>query len=269
MWDEELLETKKIAVNAGKAIIAIYNSKDFGLEYKSDASPLTKADRAANQIITEGLKEKFPNYAILSEEEQDNKERLKNDFCFVVDPLDGTKEFLKRNGQFTVNIALSFRHESVMGVIYVPVIRLLYWASKGNGAYRGKVTETGLIERIIKLKVSDNLDMRTNRVVMSSSHGCQEMDDLIKKHHLNNYVRMGSSLKGCLIAEGNAEIYYRHNPTMEWDTAAMQCIVEEAGGIFRQMDGSRMYYNRENSLNSKGFYIVNNKKNILDTNFEQ
>lgn len=98
---------------------------------------------------------------------------------------------------------------------------------------------------------------------MSNSHGCKEMDALLEKYHLTNFVSMGSSLKGCVVARGDAEVYYRFNPTMEWDTAAMQCIVEEAGGIFRQMDDSPMYYNRENSLNDKGFYIINSEANKL------
>ena len=123
--------------------------------------------------------------------------------------------------------------------------------------------EDGTLEREERLHVSDLTDMEQNRVVMSSSHGCKEMDDLIEKYQLKNYVILGSSLKGCLVAEGNAEIYYRHNPTREWDTAAMQCIVEEAGGIFRQMDGTEMLYNREDSLNSKGFYAINKEKNLL------
>ena len=98
---------------------------------------------------------------------------------------------------------------------------------------------------------------------MSSSHGCKEMDELISKYLLKNFIKMGSSLKGCLVARGDAEVYYRYNPTMEWDTAAMQCIAEEAGAIFRQMDDSEMLYNRENSLNDKGFYIINDKRNRI------
>ncbi|MFI3175842.1 MAG: inositol monophosphatase family protein, partial [Bacillota bacterium] len=117
--------------------------------------------------------------------------------------------------------------------------------------------------KVMKLQVSATTDLKQVRLVMSSSHGCQEMDDLITKYQFDNFVKMGSSLKGCLVAKGEAEIYYRHNPTMEWDTAAMQCIAEEAGAIFRQMDGTEMTYNRENSLNDKGFYIINSKENQL------
>ena len=143
-------------------------------------------------------------------------------------------------------------------MVTVPVTEELYYASQGEGAYLRKANG-----RTEKLRVSDNTDIANLRVVMSSSHGCEQMDDLLKKYQLTNFVKVGSSLKGCMIASGKADIYYRYNPTMEWDTAAMQCIVEEAGGIFRQMDGSIMTYNRENSLNEKGFYILNHLDNLL------
>ena len=241
---------KKVSIEAGEAIMDVYNScEDMQVEYKEGDMPLTAADKAANAIIVACLKKEFPECAILSEEEKDSLDRLEKD------PLDGTKEFIKRNGQFTVNIALAYKHKSILGVIYVPVTKELYYAAKDMGAFLeadGKVT---------KLSVSDRTE--DLRVVMSSSHGCEEMDRLMEKYNLTNFVSMGSSLKGCLIAKGEAEVYYRYNPTMEWDTAAMQCIVEEAGGIFRQMDDSPMYYNRENSLNDKGFYIINSKTNKL------
>ena len=258
MWIEELEVAKHAAVEAGKAIMEVYNSADIGIEYKKDQSPLTMADKAANEIIVGILRSRFPSYAVLSEEEKDDKLRLNNDYCFVVDPLDGTKEFIKRNSQFTVNIALAYRHEAVMGVIYVPVSGELFFAAKGYGAFRESANK-----ETQRLAVSDNTDIASLRVVMSSSHGCEEMDALIAKYGLTNLVKVGSSLKGCMIAEGKADVYYRFNPTMEWDTAAMQCIVEEAGGIFRQMDGEMMRYNRENSVNEKGFFIINCVKTAL------
>ncbi len=258
-WMKELEVAKAAAVEAGKAIMEIYNFTDpVKVEYKGDHSPLTAADKAANQIIVETLRSSFSQYALLSEEEKDNKSRLGNAYCFVVDPLDGTKEFLKKNGQFTVNIALAYEHESVMGVIYVPATGDLYYAAKGHGAY--KRDSQGKVE---KLRVSDNMDPASLRVVASNSHECAQMNELIEKYHFKNLVKMGSSLKGCLIAENKADVYYRFNPTMEWDTAAMQCIAEEAGAVFRQMDGSAMTYNREDSLNSKGFYVINRIENLL------
>lgn len=258
MWMKELEAAKQAAVKAGKAILEIYQNVDITVEYKSNHSPLTIADKTADNIITEELKSSFPSYAVLSEEGKDDKARLENDYCFVVDPLDGTKEFIKRNGQFTVNIALAYRHESVMGVIYVPVTGTLYYAAKGYGSFAESADG-----EIRKLSVSANTDIPSLRVVMSSSHGCRQMDDLIEKYQFTNLVKVGSSLKGCMIAEDKADVYYRFNPTMEWDTAAMQCIVEEAGAVFRQMDGTRMLYNRENSVNEKGFYIINRETNQL------
>ncbi len=255
---KELDVSKAVAVEAGKKILEIYNSEDFGTTLKEDKSPLTKADLASNKIIVEVLKKEFPDYAILSEEEKDNPDRLKNDFCFVVDPLDGTKEFIKRNGQFTVNIALSYKHKSVMGVIYVPVTGELYYAAQGYGSYLEK---DGKVERLsVSKEKKEKSDLN---VVMSGSHCCEEMEALLKKYNLKNFIKMGSSLKGCMIASGKADVYYRHNPTMEWDTAAMQCIAEEAGAIFMQMDDTPMLYNRENCLNYKGFYIINQIENKL------
>lgn len=251
--------SQDLAVRAGHKIMEIYEgAAETRVTYKADHSPLTIADRLSNQIITEGLRANFPSYAILSEEEKDDRERLKNDFCFIVDPLDGTKEFLKRNGQFTVNIALAYRHKSVMGVIYVPVTGELYFGAEGQGSWL-KTRD----KNQSRLHVSTVTDRDQIRFVASSSHGCSQLDDLIAKHHIQNLISMGSSLKGCLIAKGEAEIYYRYNPTMEWDTAAMQCIAEEAGAVFRQMDDSDMRYNRENSCNEKGFYIINDWKNRI------
>ena len=258
MYLKELETAKRAAVLAGKVIMEVYESGDFGIEAKADDSPLTLADKAANRIIVDILKKEFPSYAILSEEEQDDLSRLDNDLCFVVDPLDGTKEFIKRNGQFTVNIALCYKHRVVMGVIYVPVTGEMYFAAQGHGSFveaDGKMTR---INASTEQKEKSELSM-----VMSNSHGAAENDVLIEKYGITNYVKVGSSLKGCMIARGVADVYYRYGPTMEWDTAAMQCIVEEAGGLLMQMDDTEMLYNREDSLNSKGFYILNRIENKL------
>lgn len=259
-WEKELALAKEIAVKAGAAIMDVYeNAEDMQITYKDGDMPLTAADKASNRIIVDALREAFPSYSILSEEEKDDLARLDNELCFVVDPLDGTKEFIKRNGQFTVNIALAYRQESVMGVIYVPVTGELYYAARGMGAFLDTRDEKGR-----KLSVSECTDRKAIRMVMSSSHGCEQMDRLLEKYQITNFVKMGSSLKGCVIAKGDAEVYYRFNPTMEWDTAAMQCIVEEAGAIFCQMDDTPMRYNREDSLNAKGFYIINRQENKLE-----
>ena len=259
MWEKELEVCKEAAVLAGSAILDIYNSvEDMEVEYKEGNMPLTVADKASNDIIVRILRENFPTYAILSEEEKDNPDRLLNDYCFVVDPLDGTKEFIKRNGQFTVNIALAYKGRAVVGVIYVPVADELYFAGKDGGAYL-KDTSGAVIE----LCVTDNVKCEKMKAVLSGSHGCKEMEDLLEKYEMSDFVKVGSSLKGCMVASGNADVYYRHNPTMEWDTAAMQCIVEEAGGLFRQMDLTPMCYNRENSLNENGFLAINSYRNLF------
>lgn len=254
----EMIEIlKNIAFESGKAVMDIYdNFKGDEMEIKSDNSPLTLADKVSNKIIVESLRKYFPDYAILSEEEKDDLARLEKDYCFIIDPLDGTKEFIKKNGEFTINIALAYKGESVMGVIYAPVLEELYFAEKGKGAWMKK--RDGLPEMIQVSKRTTNL-----RAVASRSHLSEELRHLLEKNGITEFVAMGSSLKGCLVAKGEADIYFRHNPTMEWDTAAMQCIVEEAGGIFCQMDDSPMRYNRLNSLNDKGFYAINLQENRI------
>lgn len=248
---------KNLALKAGQAIMEIYET-DFQVEYKGDESPLTMADKKANDIIVSALQRECPNFAILSEESRDDKSRLENDYCFIVDPLDGTKEFVKRNGQFTVNIALAYEHRPILGVIYVPVTKQLYFAEIGKGAFL-KDIETGETRQ---LGVSSKLDDLI--WVGSKSHSSEKEEKLISSHKdiISTTISAGSSLKGCMVAEGKADIYYRFGLTSEWDTAAMQCIIEEAGGIFKQMDGSDMLYNRENNLNELGFYVVNRNENI-------
>ncbi|MEX1375892.1 MAG: 3'(2'),5'-bisphosphate nucleotidase CysQ [Eubacteriales bacterium] len=247
---------KRAAMDAGEKIMEIYQT-DFHntIEMKSDNSPLTIADKASNEIIIKALHENFPEVSILSEESKQDATRFKNDLCFVVDPLDGTKEFIKRNGEFTVNIALADKHKVKMGIIYLPVTKALYYAAEGYGAFKeldGKTT---------KLLVTDKVDELV--LAVSKSHASDELKELVqeKKHLIAQIISAGSSLKGAMIAEGKADVYYRFGYTYEWDTAAMQCIVEQAGGYFRQMDGTEMTYNREKNLNEKGFFALNRKEN--------
>lgn len=255
----------KAAVAAGKEIMEVYESADFGVEYKSDNSPLTVADKRANDVITKILSEKFPQYAVLSEEKVDEPSRLSEDFCFIVDPLDGTKEFIKRNGEFTVNIALSHLGKSILGVIYVPVTKDLYYSCDGRGAFLEKNVGNGndieFFNEKSRIKVSDKKDNLT--VMASRSHSDEKTAKMLEDNKLkiDQTLSAGSSLKGCFIACGKADIYYRFGLTSEWDTAAMQNIVEQAGGIFRQTDDTEMRYNREDVLNRKGFYILNRPEN--------
>lgn len=251
----EVLKTvKQLTKEAGDVILDIY-AKDFSVDYKEDKSPITLADQKSNDLIVHTLKSRYPECAILAEESQDNLDRLKNDWCFIVDPLDGTKEFVKRNGEFTVNVALAHRGKPVLGVIGIPVSGEFYYAVKGEGAFYEKDGHTQ------KINVSSRVE--DIRMVVSRSHKSDKLASLIERKGIQNILTVGSAIKGCMIAKGEAEVYYRFGYTMEWDTAAMQCIVEQAGGIFRQMDGSEMTYNRVNSLNEKGFYVINNLQNQL------
>jgi 3'(2'), 5'-bisphosphate nucleotidase len=248
---------QKAALAAGKQIMEIYET-DFecSIEHKADNSPLTIADKAANTVIIEMLRTQFPAISILSEENTQDESRFANDWCWIVDPLDGTKEFIKKNGEFTVNIALSHKSKPVLGVIYVPVQETLFFAAEGIGAFKQHDNE------VARIKVTDKTNNLT--LVGSKSHASEQLIALIgeKKNLLADTISAGSSLKGTLVAQGKADVYYRFGYTCEWDTAAMHCIVEQAGGIFAQMDGSEMTYNRKNNLNEKGFYAVNRAENI-------
>ena len=258
MEQKKVLEVlKKLAMDAGRIIMEVYKT-DFEVDYKEDESPLTMADRRANDCIVKGLAEHFPECAVLSEEMKDDKARMQQAYCFIVDPLDGTKEFVKRNGQFTVNIALVYQQRPVVGVVYVPVTKDLYFASAGQGSFK----QEGVSGEVRKLQVTEKEE---NLVwVGSKSHSSEKEENLIQKHkgQIAEVVSAGSSLKGCLVAEGKADVYYRFGLTCEWDTAAMHCIAQQAGAVIRQMDHSGLVYNRENTLNEKGFYIVNRKENI-------
>jgi len=255
--EKALMIAKDISIKAGAEILKIYET-DFDVEYKSDKSPLTKADTLSNDLIVSKINKEYPDHSVLSEEHEDDRSRLQNDWCWIIDPLDGTKEFLKKNGEFTVNVALTYKKDPVIGVVYLPVNAELYYASKGNGAY---FEVNGQKERI---NVSNNTEKL--RLMKSRSHASGSLEKLIEvnKDRISEIKSSGSSIKGCIIAKGDADVYYRFNPTMEWDTAAMQCVVEEAGGIFKEIGDGKMVYNRENTVNDKGFYILNKIESKLN-----
>lgn len=240
---------KEIAKKAGAEIMEVYqNGMDPGIETKSDNSPLTIADKRANDLIVRQLKELKYNFPIVSEESKEVpfEERKSHPYLWMVDPLDGTKEFIKRNGEFTVNIALIHENRPVLGVVYAPDQDALYWATKGEGAFYqigGEPT---------KRAVSTAFSMKHSgiRVVCSRSHLNQPTIDLLEKLDEPQLVRTGSSLKFMLIAQGKADFYPRLGPTMEWDTAASDIIVEEAGGKITQIyDESPLLYNKPSLLN--------------------
>lgn len=250
------------AYNAGLEILKIYDTA-FDVEQKDDKSPLTLADRNAHEVIVAGLAN--TQIPILSEEGREIPftERKEWDYFWMVDPLDGTKEFVKRNGEFTVNIALIENGNAVAGVIYVPVTGIMYFGIPQKGAYKisgFNSPEAGLdkwIDSAVKLPSAKGGDVYT--VVGSRSHKSIEtaefMDELSDTHGEINIVSMGSSLKICLVAEGVADIYPRFAPTMEWDTAAGHAIAKAAGKeIYDHSTAKPMVYNKENLLNN--WFIV-------------
>ena len=256
------------AVAAGKAILEVYNSADMGVEKKADNSPLTLADRCSNDIIMADIA--GFGIPILSEEGRNIPfaERKQWPRMWIVDPLDGTKEFIKRNGEFTVNIALAEEGSPTMGVIYVPVSDTLYFADLELGAYKiddcqkigvgeKKSGEMDNLESLVKKAVRMPLQKDEDRpftIMGSRSHATPELEAYVEtmRHQYGEvaFISSGSSLKICLVAEGRADIYPRLGPTMEWDTAAGQAIAEASGaqGV-RHDDGSALAYNKENLLN--------------------
>ena len=233
-----------IAKEAGNVIMQVYK-QDFEVEYKQDSSPLTLADKKANNIIETGLNKLIVNLPILSEEGENTpyEERKYWEYFWLVDPLDGTKEFVKKNGEFTVNIALIHKDTPVLGVVYAPALDICYWAKKGEGSFKDG--------RPLPLKTIKQGD--TYKIVTSRSHMSSETKIFINTIDTNKekkLISIGSSLKICLVAEGEADIYPRLGLTMEWDTGAAHAIVNEAGKIAYQFKSENILtYNKENLLN--------------------
>jgi 3'(2'), 5'-bisphosphate nucleotidase len=233
---------------AGKAVMEVYAS-NFSVEQKEDKSPLTLADKRSHEIIVNRLSTiTGDSIPILSEEGKDvpYEARKRWEYFWLVDPLDGTKEFIKRNGEFTVNIALIRGHRPVLGVIYVPVTEALYAAYEGVDAYKE------IHGRKVKLPEQQTRDRFS--VVGSRSHATEELTAFVEEmkriHGEVQFISAGSSLKFCLVAEGKADIYPRFGPTMEWDTAAGQAIAEQAGGSVVDMDTKKpLLYNKQSLLN--------------------
>lgn len=228
---------------------------DFNVIKKEDHSPLTQADLAAHHVIVSALKQLTPHIPILSEESEavDAKVRQSWHQYWLIDPLDGTREFVKRNGEFTVNIALINLHTPVLGVVYAPVNELLYFAAQGQGAYK-QVKSNAALKIYTKA-----LNPRQPVIASSRSHSDEKMqrflDNLKNSIGLDpELIRIGSSLKICLVAEGVADVYPRLGPTSEWDTAAAHCILQEAGGDIFDVSGSVLRYNTKQSLLNPMFF---------------
>jgi 3'(2'), 5'-bisphosphate nucleotidase len=285
--NDYLLTALLASKEAGLAIIDVYE-QDFDVSYKEDRSPLTLADQRSHNIIVDHLTDPSrKSLPILSEEGKDIpfEQRRIWEYFWLIDPLDGTKEFIKRNGEFTVNIALIYQHRPILGVIFAPVNNVFYFASEGFGSYRlkngnafklldGKASEIDR-DRVLKeiLKQSDRLPYYDTPsethdspfiIVGSRSHPSKEFEAFVKtmrkQHAKVEVVSSGSSLKLCLVAEGRANIYPRLGPTMEWDTAAGQAIVEQANGsVLNYETGEPLQYNKKNLLNS--WFIVKAQRN--------
>lgn len=239
-----LEEIKDLAVTAGKKIMKIYE-RDFSIEYKDDKSPLTEADKVSNEIICSKLQELYPFIPIMSEENKQTEYAIRKEweYYWCIDPIDGTKEFIKKNGEFTVNIALIHKNSPVLGVVYAPALEDLYSAKKGIGAFKNGQ----------KLPIENN-DYPEDKlkVVASKSHLSVETQDFINNLNSKNVeqVSIGSSLKLCMVATGEADIYPRLAPTMEWDTAAAHAIVLESKKEVVQYENEfALIYNKENLLN--------------------
>jgi len=241
----------RIAKDAGDAILEVYN-KDFEVEHKADNSPLTEADQKSNDIIIEGLKSAYPDIPLISEESKEipYDERKGWEYFWLIDPLDGTKEFVKKNGEFTVNIALIQGNHPVLGVVYVPVQEVTYYGSEGNGSYKIEANgETSQIQNTYHYS-----DKQRISIVASRSHLSDAVIEFVEQQkELGKQVELlsaGSSLKLCLVAEGKADVYPRLGPTMEWDTAAAHAVVNEAGRNVLQYESNLpLIYNKENLLN--------------------
>lgn len=240
-----------LAAEAGRAILEVY-ATDFAVQAKDDKSPLTKADLASHRIIVAGLRALTPNVPVISEEDglPDFETRRGWHRYWLIDPLDGTKEFVSRNGEFTVNIALIEAQQPVFGVVHVPVQDRTYVGCKGRGALR---IDAGGPAVDIHVAAASRSPLR---VVGSRSHRGASLDAYLAKLGETDMVPMGSSLKFCVVAEGGADIYPRLGPTSEWDTAAAQAVVEQAGGHVLKLDGKPLSYNTKSEILNPYFIVI-------------
>jgi len=248
-------EVVQISKHAGESILDIYNNSSLDYQLKEDRSPLTEADIGSHKIIVKRLRKLTPKLPILSEEESDIpfSVRSKWNQYWLVDPLDGTKEFIKKNGEFTVNIALIKNGRPILGVIFVPATNEVFYGFKEGSFYiKGDCDEK-------KIKVAKKYEEQI-RVVSSRSHPSNELSSFLKKIKNTKTLSIGSSLKFCMIAAGKADIYPRFGPTSEWDTAAGHAIVKFAGGNIMTMKKEELIYNQKESLLNPNFIVSNNSE---------
>ncbi|WP_164661459.1 3'(2'),5'-bisphosphate nucleotidase CysQ [Tropicibacter sp. Alg240-R139] len=253
-YDDLIPVIRTLALEAGDKIMEIYNSDDFDVKVKSDDSPVTEADEAADALISAGLRAAFPDVLLVTEEQAESHS-TKGDTFLIVDPLDGTKEFIHRRGDFTVNIALVENGTPTRGVVYAPAKgRMFYTQADGQSVEETGALDKNTIGAVQPIAVS-NADNDALLVVASKSHRDQATDDYIKKYNVKDSKSAGSSLKFCLVATGEADIYPRVGRTMEWDTAAGHAVLAGAGGkVVRFDDHTPLQYGKDGYANP--FFIA-------------
>lgn len=246
-----------IAREAGRAILTIYHQGNLCIKTKADATPVTNADLTANAVINKGLKSLSVGYPIISEESEHVpwSERQDWQLYWLIDPLDGTKEFIHHNGEFSVNIALIENNYPLLGIVHIPVTDITYWGGQSLGAWKQVKNEVSA--PITPKKFNPDQEVI---ILGSRSYGTKEARQYLASlkaiyPHLESR-KVGSALKSCLIAEGLADIYPRLGPTSEWDTGAVQGVVEGAGGLFLNPDGQRFRYNQKESLVNTDFIVI-------------
>lgn len=258
MFLKELSKMIEVAKKANEVVLKYYN-EGFHVETKDDDSPVTEADKESDKLIREFLHKAFPKYAFLTEESGDDLSRLNNDYVFIVDPLDGTKDFVEHDDEFAINIALCYKHEIVASVTSIPYLNYIYYALKDYGSYKLDLKNDTVNRIFVNNKTSELI------VLKSRYHSVEEEEKLFIKHKdkFKEIKTAGSAYKACLIAEGKAELSYRLSTgTKEWDTASFDLLVKEAGGYVLSLDKSKIEYNRKNVQNS--YYIIaNNLDNWL------
>ena len=261
--EKNILELLNIAIDAGKEILNIYND-EIVVNSKEDKSPITQADINSNDLIVKRLKKLESNIPILTEESmvewKNRKDWIK---YWLIDPLDGTKEFINRNGEFTVNISLIENNYPIFGIIYSPVKSLLYYALKNYGCYKLKTNSNlSTLKNFNKINIHKEKNI-TTKVIGSRSHSSKEFLNWVEKKFTNfELITIGSSLKFCILAEGKADIYPRFGPTSEWDIAAGHIILEEAGGKLKTIDNKDILYNTKDDILNPHFIAYGNLSKV-------
>jgi 3'(2'), 5'-bisphosphate nucleotidase len=252
--EQLIISTIEIAKEAGEAISQIYKS-DFDYQIKRDLSPITAADRLSHKIITERLKILTPEIPILSEENCNIPFKVRSQWAdyWLIDPLDGTKEFINNNGEFTVNIALIENNTPILGIIHIPIAHETYWGSKNKGSFYLNANDDE-----VNISVSNN-HQNPIRIVASRSHPSEMLNYVLEKIINYEIIKIGSSIKFCHIASGQADCYPRFGPTSEWDTAAGEAIVRYAGGHMVTLNGNLMQYNAKKDYLNPNFIVSSDK----------